>query len=193
MTLHDLGAPGRVATQLAALFLGAVLIAVLASAEARGQDTSLNIPDAFKNSVGIGVGGGFSYSSDAPNFTISMDYNRAIAGPWGITVAVGWDKEFRKRDGKRTHSQAFDLSVGMTYALTERIGLAAGFSRGLIGKEEGESWKSAGTNDWGVGAAISYSYPLSDKVFVGPGFVMAYDIDNSELRSEFDISISLAF
>ena len=186
-------APGKAAAQLMALLICAVLVAVLASAEARGQDASLNIPGAFKNSVGIGGGGGFSYNSDAPNISASVNYGRAIDGPWGISLAIGWDKEFRKRSGKRDQAQQFALQAGVTYELTERIGLVAGFSRGLIEKERGKDWKTAGSDDWGVGAGISYSYPISDRVAVGPGLVTAYDFATSELRSEIEINVSVAF
>ena len=183
----------KAAAQLMTLLVCAGLITVLASAEARGQDAALNIPDGFKNSVGIGGGAGFSYNSDSPNITVSADYGRAIVGPWGIALAIGWDKTFTKRDGKRTQAQSIDLSAGITYEITERIGLAAGFSRGLFGKERGEGWKTAGSGDWGVGAAISYAFPINDSVIVGPGLTMAYDIGDSEWRSEIDINVSAAF
>ncbi len=188
-----ISAPGKAAAQLMALFVCAVLVAVLASSEARGQDASLNIPDAFKNSVGIGGGGGFSYSSDSPNISISADYGRGIAGPWGISLVIGYDKEFRKKDGKREQSQQFAFMAGVTYDLTERIGVVAGFSRGIIEKEHGKGWKTAGSNDWGVGGGISYSYPINDRVYVGPGFTAAYDFDSKEVRSEIEINISVAF
>ena len=149
--------------------------------------------DRWGSLGGIGGGAGFSYSSEAPNVTVSADYNRVIAGPWGFTVGIGWDKEFRKLNGKRIQSQSVDLSVGITYQFMERIGLVAGFSRGLIGKERGEDWESAGSNDWAIGAGLSYIFPINDRVAVGPGFVVAYDIANSEMRTEVTISLSAAF
>ena len=57
----------------------------------------------------------------------------------------------------------------------------------------GEDWKTAGSDDWAVGAGISYGYPINDRVSVGPGFITAYDFNNSELRSEIDFSVSVAF
>ncbi len=176
------------------LLVCAVLIAVLASAEARGQDASLNIPGAFKNSVGIGGGGGFSYNSDSPNISVSVDYGRALGGPWGIALVIGWDKTFTKRAGKkRAQSQQFALQAGVSYELTERIGLVVGFSRGLIEKEGNKGWKAAGPKDWGVGAGISYAFPINDRMSVGPGLTLAYDFDSSELRSEIEINVSVAF
>ena len=183
----------KTAVQLVSLFFCAGLIAILASAEARGQDAALNIPDAYKNSVGIGGGGGWSYNSDSPNISVSVDYGREIAGPWGISLVLGWDKEFRKKDGKREQSQQFALMAGVTYELTENIGVAAGFSRSLFEKESGKSWETAGSNDWGVGGGISYSYPISDRMIVGPGFTAAYDFDSKEVRSEIEMNISFAY
>ncbi len=193
MARYQMDAPRKAAVRSMTLFTCAVLVAFLAAAEARGQDASLNIPDAFKNSVGIGGGGGFSYNNDAQNVSISANYGRAIDGPWGLSLAIGWDKDFRKADGKRTRAQQFALQVGVTYDLTEGIGLVAGFSRGLIEKESGKDWKTAGSDDWAVGGGISYSYPISDRVFVGPGLVTAYDFDNKELRSEIELNVSVAF
>lgn len=188
-------APQKAAVQLTTALICGVLITVLAPAEARGQDASLNIPEGFKNSVGFGGGGGFSYSSDSPNISISADYGRAIGGPWGISVVIGYDKGFRKNKGssKRVQSEQFALMFGVSYEIRERIGVVAGFSRGLIENDGGRGWKTAGSEDWGVGAGISYSYPLRDGVSVGPGFTMAYDFENSELRSEVEMNVSFAF
>ena len=170
-----------------------LLAVILAPAVAFGQNASLNIPDAFKNSVGIGGGGGFSYDSDAPNVSFTVNYGREINGPWGMSLAIGWDKEFRKSDGKRAQAQKFALQSGITYELTENIGVVVGFSRGLIEKEGGNNWKSAGSNDWAAGADISYSFATNDSVTVGPGLTTAYDFENNELRSEIEINVSVAF
>jgi hypothetical protein len=63
----------------------------------------------------------------------------------GIALAIGWDKEFRKSDGKRSEDEQIDLSVGITYALTGIIGMVAGIFRSLAAKEDGMPKPASGT------------------------------------------------
>ena len=197
MTMHGSISPrgpaiAKATAQLVSLFFCTGLIAGLASAEARGQDAALNISGDYKNSVGIGGGGGWSYSSDSPNISISADYVRKITGPWGLNLVIGYDKEFPEKDGKRVHSHNISLMAGVTYQVTEHIGLVAGFSRSVFEKDKGKDWKMSG-NDWAVGAGIAYSYPINDRVEAGPGFTVAYDFDSKEVRSEIEMNISYSF
>ena len=112
----------KAAARLMALLVCAVLIAVLASAEARGQDASLNIPGAFKNSVGIGGGGGFSYNSDSPNLSVSVDYGRALGGPWD--TQVGRDRRRDVSGGDEPHLVCLGGRVEEPVGVRNQVGVA---------------------------------------------------------------------
>ncbi len=174
-------------------FVWAFLAVLLVPTAAFGQDTTLNIPDAYKNSVRVGGGGGFSFDNDSRNVSVTFEYGREISGPWGMSAGIGWDKDFSKSNGRRTQSQNFALQGGITFDLTENLGLLVGFAKNLIEKEGGNDWKSSGADEWSAGVGISYSFAINERVSIGPGLVVGYDFDGKEWRTEAEINVSFAF
>lgn len=163
--------------------------AVLASA----QDAGLAIPEGYKNSVGFGAGGGESFRDDAPNLSITVDYSRDLDGPWGFSVSIGYDKEYRKNSGRTIRTEQYALQAAINYELTERFTLTGGVARGLIERKDNGDWESSGSDDWSVGGGIAYSIPINERVSFGPSLVTGYSFDNKEFRAEFELNISYAF
>lgn len=161
---------------------------------ASGQDAPLNIPVDYRNSLDAGVGGGFSFGADAPTVSATLAYSRNLADRWGLTASVGWDREWRKQEsGDRKGGEQLAFQAAATFKATERLGLAAGFARTFLDREDGAGWKGAGPDDWAVGAGVSYSFPLGDRTGLGPSLVVAYDLDNKEWRMESEVGFSYAF
>lgn len=157
------------------------------------QDAGISIPGDYKNSIGIGAGGGFSYNNDSQNFSATLSYERSISGPWGIVAGVGYDASTRKEKGKTKDNQSVGFQMGITYDLTDAIQITAGAQKDLIDKDEGEDWKSSGGGDWAVGGGISYTWPINDRVSIGPGATPGYGFENEEWRTEIELNIGLGF
>ena len=173
----------------------AVLIGAHAQAAA-GADglEALGEPD-FKNSVWLGSAFGFSVDADAPSFSFSGTYERALGGPWGAYVGLGWEQEYRDVGAVgRLRGQSLDLGFGASYAATDRIGLSLGASKTLRGWEEGAGWSSVAADDaWSIDFGIGYSFDLSERVSWGPSVTFSYGVNSDELLIYLDIGVGYAF
>lgn len=150
-------------------------------------------PD-YRNSFTIGTAGGVSTSKDAPAFSFSGSYDRNIAGPWGAFVGIGWEQGYEDIGTERMRSQSIDLGFGVTYDVTDSLGLGLGLTKTLTGKEEGDTWRSEASGDaWSIDIGVGYSFDLTERVSWGPGLAISYDIDSEEVRIDIDISVGFAF
>lgn len=172
------------------LFLLVVFV-TLSAAPAHAQDAV--VASGYKNTIGLGAGGGFSLENDAPNVSVTGQYTRELSGPWSVSVSLGYDKEFRKKQGRTSESQEVSLQATLGYGLTDQWSVFGGFARGIVEKDEGKSWEWAGEKNWAVGAGVSYSIPINDRVSIGPSVVTAYSFENSEVRMEFELEVSYGF
>ena len=109
-------------------------------------------------------------------------------------MAVGWDMENRKEDGKRIVGESLAVLFSFDYALTEEIALIVGFGRTLGARAQGGSWEfERGANDWATGAGAVYAFSLNERVSVGPSLVAFYDFDPKEIRVEAEFAFAYAF
>ncbi|MEM6577635.1 MAG: transporter [Pseudomonadota bacterium] len=165
-------------------------ISALCAAPVFSQDF---VAKEYKNSIGLGAGGGISLENDAPNISITGQYTRELNDDWSVSVSLAYDKEFRRKNGRTTESQEYSLQATLGYELSDEWSVVGGFARGIIEKDEGKDWEAAGSRNWSVGVGIAYSIPVNERVSMGPSLVTAYSFENTEVRMELEWEVSYAF
>ena len=173
-----------------------LLLAAVSDSQARISAPVRPASD-YLNSTSFGLSYGTQNDRDADFWGASIDYSRAVGGPWFAATAVTWDNEtesFADKPDKET--ETFTLVGTISYGVTDWFSVTTGLGKGFADTDNPPREMRFTNGDLGTGIALGFATPgLAQSARGSVSFSIAYEynITQKETSVSFDVSFGWSF
>ncbi len=151
----------------------------------------------YNNAVSFGPSIGVIFDREAWFWGASAAYGRVWSDRWSSDVSLAWDQETERRAAAADKVvDTFSGIVSVSYALTPRLVLGTGLSKGFADDDNVTRAMTFSDGDWGTGAITSYALPgfpgLPRSSFIC-AFSLEYNISTNEFSTSMDVTLTFSF
>ncbi len=188
--MFDPGRSLRGIVVIALVVLGAGPAAAKMAAGARPQS-------GYENAVSFGPSIGAMFDRDAWFWGASTAYGRVWSDRWSSDVSLAWDRETERRAAAGDKVvETFTGIVSANYALTPKLALGTGLSKGIADDDNPAHSMSFADGDWGTGVIFSYAaprFPGLPRSSIICSFSFEYNITQDEYSISLDLTLAYSF
>jgi len=148
-------------------------------------------PD-YDNAISYGLSYGAQLERDADFVGWSLEYSRAIKGPWYLNGALAWDRETEQNKQTATYT----LIGTVSYAFSRLMNFTVGYGKGIADDDNKDKQMQFSSGDSSVGIALGSRIPVfpeSSRYSLGFSVAYEYNISENEPDISLDLAIGLGF